>query len=315
MDKELLYKFFEGITSFEEEERIKHWLETSQENKISFFKERKLYDAMLLVGDENEQKILAKSKKSSSQKRKIYLFTTISVASVILLFICNTIFVREASDSVIRYLQVSTTIGETRDILLPDGTKIILNACSSLRYPELFANGERRIELEGEAYVHVTHNEEKPFIVSTSRMNVMVLGTCFDIKSYPEDEVVFVNVENGLVQVDLPEAMVRLKKTECFSYNTSSGKMDKDKNLTGKVAEWREGILSFKSTPLKDVARVLERRYHCKILFAEGQEFDNQISGEYGNASLEGILRAIEYISCVKYIYKKETDEVLFFKE
>lgn len=222
---------------------------------------------------------------------------------------------RELNKPEVRYAQLSTAYGETKNVVLSDGTEIMLNACSSLRYPEQFAGEERRVELTGEAYIHAARNEAKPFIVTTSRMDVKVLGTSFDVKSYPEDEIVSVKVESGLVQVDLPDAMMRLKKTERFYLNTTSGKIERLKEVTEKVAEWRSGILSFNSTPLYDVARELERRYQCKISFANGETFDNLISGEHENASLEDVLKSIEFVSCVKYIYKKETGEVLFSKK
>ena len=102
------------------------------------------------------------------------------------------------------YLEISTSYGERRRIQLPDGTLLTLNSCSRIRYPERFIDDERRVVLEGEGYFQVFKNERQPFIVNTSRLNVRVLGTHFDVKSYSSDEIVSVDVESGKVQVDLP---------------------------------------------------------------------------------------------------------------
>lgn len=211
----------------------------------------------------------------------------------------------------IAYLEASTSHGERKQVLLPDGTQLILNSCSHVRYPDKFVGEERKVELEGEGYFRVYHNEKQPFIVNTRRLDVRVLGTHFDVKSYSTDEVVSVDVESGKVQVDLPEAMMRLRANEQILINTVSGEYTKRREERS-VAIWRKGGLRFSSTPLSDVAKELERMYDCRITFAEGQEFDNLISGEHDNKSLEAVLQSIEYASGIHY--KRKGNQVLWYK-
>ncbi|RGX81184.1 FecR family protein [Bacteroides stercorirosoris] len=209
------------------------------------------------------------------------------------------------------YLEAFTSYGERKRIQLPDGTLLTLNSCSRIRYPERFIDDERRVELEGEGYFQVYKNERQPFIVNTSRLNVRVLGTRFDVKSYSSDEIVSVDVESGKVQVDLPEAMMRLQAKEQVLINTASGEYSKRREERS-VAVWRKGGLRFNSTPIRDVAKELERMYNCRITFADGQEFSNLISGEHDNKSLEAVLQSMEYTSGIRY--KKEGNNVLLFK-
>ena len=138
-----------------------------------------------------------------------------------------------------------------------------------------------------------------------------VLGTRFDVKSYSSDEIVSVDVESGKVQVDLPEAMMRLQTKEQILINTASGEYSKRREERS-VAVWRKGGLRFNSTPIRDVAKELERMYNCRIAFSDGQEFNNLISGEHDNKSLEAVLQSIEYTSGIHY--KKEGNNVLLFK-
>lgn len=201
----------------------------------------------------------------------------------------------------IEWIQTETTFGEKKEITLADGSCVILNACSKLQYPDQFNGDYRDIKLNGEAYFKVAPDREKPFRIKTTHFGVEVLGTEFNVKSYPDDQIQSVEVENGKVQVDLPEDHIRLKKEEQIYINLYSGEYNKKKNPENKVAVWRKGDLHFNQTPLHDVARELERKYHCQISFSEGQVFNHQISGEHENQSLESILESICYICGIHY--------------
>ena len=208
-------------------------------------------------------------------------------------------------------IQATTSFGERKQVMLPDGTRVVLNSCSSLHYPDVFAGEIRKVELDGEAYFQVARNEAMPFIVTTNNFDVHVLGTHFNVKSYSKDEVVSVNVESGKVQIDLPEAMIQLAASEQMFINTISGEYSKKKEQ-GEVATWIKGSLKFSSTPIRDVARELERIYNCHITFANEYEFTNLISGEHDNEGLETVLKSIEEVSGVKY--RKDGRNIVLFK-
>ena len=215
------------------------------------------------------------------------------------------------SRSTINYVEISTSYGEQRDIRLPDGSQLVLNACSHLRYPEQFDGDERLVTLEGEAYFHVYPDADQPFLVETPHFNVRVLGTCFDVKSYTSDRLASVDVENGKVQVDLPDAMMRLTADERVLINTVSGEYAKQRE-EADVAVWRRGCLRFNRTPLADVARELERRYNCRIVFADTAGYDNLITGQHDNQTLEAVLRSIKITSGIHY--RAEGDTIVFYK-
>lgn len=234
-----------------------------------------------------------------------------STAAVIFLVLGSINYIHYVDRQRVSYLVVSTSYGERKEIKLPDGTQLTLNSCSRARYPDRFAGKERRVELEGEAYFRVYHNEKQPFIVKTRHFDVRVLGTCFNVKSYSSDEVVSVDVESGKVQVDMPEAMMRLLAKEQILINTTSGEYNKRREER-TIAVWRKGGLRFNNTPIRDVAKDLERMYDCRITFTEGQDFNNRISGEHDNKSLDAVLQSIEYTSGIHY--KKKGNQVLLYK-
>lgn len=233
------------------------------------------------------------------------------VAAILCLVWASMTYLNYIGRQQISYLEASTSYGEHKKVSLPDGTVLTLNSCSRVRYPSRFVDDERRIELEGEGFFQVSHNEKQPFVINTRFFDVRVLGTCFNVKSYSSDETVMVDVENGKVQIDMPDAMMRLTANEQVRINTASGEYSKEREKHA-VAVWRGGALRFDATPIHDVAKELERMYNCRITFAHGQSFENLISGEHDNKSLEAVLQSIEYTSGIHY--KLSGKEVLLYK-
>lgn len=248
--------------------------------------------------------------KHSFTKRISYLVTGI-VASILVIW--GVFSMKQQWDiQHITMAQATTGFGEKKEVTLPDGSQIVLNACSQLQYPSQFIGEKREVKLTGEAYFKVKSNPEKPFSIQTSAFQVEVLGTEFNIKSYAHDQIQSVEVESGKVQITLPEDRIRLKKQEQIYLNKQSGEYSKLKRSENKVAAWRNGVLHFYQTPLTDVAKELERRYHCRISFRQGEVFENLISGEHDNQSLDSVLEALHYICGINY--EKDGNQITFYK-
>ena len=238
----------------------------------------------------------------------------VSTAAVIAIIIGSVNFFRISNEQQVTLAEITTSFGEKRQVTLPDGTLLVLNSCSQVHYAGSFCwRSSVKWNLKERDISVLPVIKELPFVVRTKRLDVQVLGTRFDVKSYSTDEIVSVSVESGKVQVDLPEAMMRLTAKEQVLINTVSGEYSKKTEDRG-VAVWMKGGLRFYSTPIRDVAKELERVYNCRITFAPGQDFNNLITGEHDNKSLEAVLKSIEFISGdIKY--KKEGINVLLYKE
>lgn len=256
-------------------------------------------------------RLLRRTGERKQARLRHVLYVAASIAACLCLLLGGLHYYRLADERNLTYLQTVTASGEKKELVLPDGSRVILNSGSKLRYPARFKGKSRKIELTGQAYFEVARNEKMPFTVATPNFDVQVLGTQFDVKAYPCDEILSVNVQSGKVQVNLPEAMMRLTAQEQVLINTRSGDYNKKKE-ENEVAVWRKGSLRFDWSPIRDVARELERVYNCRITFAQGQEFNNLISGEHDNRSLESVLESISFVSGVKY--KKERDTIVFYK-
>lgn len=220
--------------------------------------------------------------------------------------------IRSNQEKVLTYTEVHVKNGEHKRIILPDGTSVTLNAGSYLRYPREFITDVRRIEMNGEAFFEVTRDEEKPFLIHTKDADVKVLGTSFNVKAFDMDEQLTVSVQTGKVQVDLPEAMMRLLPDEQFVMDKTKGEFQKRNEDARLSTVWIKGGLYFNRTPIRTVVNELVRMYNRTIEFAPGVEYDDYIYGEHDNKSLEAVLKSIQYSTDIKY--RIENDKIVLYK-
>lgn len=247
-----------------------------------------------------------------------YLRRALSVAASIILIIIASFggykYITSPRAHNAQLIEISTTFGETKNISLPDGTKVMLNSCSYISFPEKFVSSQRSVKLEGEAYFQVARDEEQPFIITTDNFNVQVLGTVFNVQAYQGDEIQSVNVESGKVQVDMPDAMSQLTANEQILINTRTNDFARATVENADIALWRKGFLHFSKAPVADVVKQLERIYNYKILFENGQEFNNLISGEHENESLEEVLESIRQTTGIKWKAGNDINEIVLYK-
>jgi transmembrane sensor len=183
-------------------------------------------------------------------------------AGMLFLAIGIAVFKNQLSTTTKAQTLVSTT-DTVKEITLADGTKVSLNRSSLLNYQTEFAQNERRVELTGEAFFEVKRDETKPFIIKVGDAEVKVLGTSFNVRAYPKEDIFEVYVESGKVKVDIESAKqhVELTKSAVFRYHKSTNKAEKDLDKTGVPIAWHSGVLSFKGQPIPVILDGMERLY------------------------------------------------------
>lgn len=164
--------------------------------------------------------------------------------------------------------KLSTPRGMDFKVILSDGSEVWLNAESSLEFPSAFTSKERRVNLKGEAYFKVARNEECPFIVTTDKMQVRVLGTEFNFKNYVS-EPSHVSLVSGSVEVytpdgKAPEVTLKPGQDACLD---SSGQIQVREIDTYSVSQWVNGFFYFDNSPLVDILRELGRWYNLGVVF------------------------------------------------
>lgn len=203
--------------------------------------------------------------------------------------------VAKANAGAAQPMRVSTPGGMDLRIQLPDGSEVMLNAGSSVDFPSSFMGGERRVRLSGEAYFKVAHNPKKPFIVTSDQMQVRVLGTEFNFKSY-SSEPAAVTLINGKVEILNQE-------TEKAVATLSPGKeawYDKDGEIrisdadTYAVTQWVKGYFYFRDKPLVAVLKELGRWYNLGVVFHNRKALDYKVHfSALRNAGIDAALESL----------------------
>lgn len=227
--------------------------------------------------------------------------------------------------------EVSARYGSRTKAELPDGTLVWLNSGSRLTYHgDRFRKGKREASLAGEAFFDVKHDADRPFVIHAGKINIRVLGTAFDVKSYPEESTSEATLIQGAIEVsfaDQPESKVRLKPNQKLVVRKDGGMMiaqhpdtTKGENVLGYdvypvtfipedsvlvETSWVQDKLAFRSEAFVDLARQMERWYNVKIHFKGREVQQYRFTGIFMNESLEEALQALQITAPFHYHIEK----------
>ena len=210
-----------------------------------------------------------------------------------------------SSDLTADSLEVISSLGSRSIAQLSDGTKVILNAGSKIKYPRIFNSNTREIVLVGEGYFNVAHDPGKPFIVKTSKLNVRALGTEFNVKAYP-DENISTTLVNGEVEIEimLPgkevEQIAALEPGQSLTYHQNTNTITTSRGDTDLIISWIDGRIVFDNAPLNEVSRELSRIYNVDIEVAEDIE-DLTYTVAFANDPLFLILELMAEITPIRF--------------
>lgn len=206
----------------------------------------------------------------------------------------------------VSYNTLVTPRGGEYAVVLADGTKVWLNAASSLRYPTRFTGSERRVELTGEAYFEVVHNARQPFIVSVAGMEITDLGTRFDVKAYGDEPFIKTALVEGKLSVaktgkTAQTAAVILMPGYQAVLKSDAPIQISRANLEEALA-WKNGLFVFDSEPLGSIMRKLSRWYDVEVQFDNLREEELHFTGsirKYEN--IDKVLHMLELTGEVKF--------------
>lgn len=202
-------------------------------------------------------------------------------------------------------VHATQSVGYIRNITLPDGSKVVLKAGSTLDYPEQFSGNKREVTLSGEAYFDVVHNDRQTFVIHTDEITTTVLGTAFNIKAWPNDHNVIVSVTRGRVKVeDRNKVLAVLTPDKEFDYNNfkESGRAEHKVNAEKIVTGWTKEDVDFNGETLETIAGVLSKRFGVNINIADQELADTQFVLSFnGTESIETILDIICTVNNTSY--------------
>ncbi|WP_104383012.1 FecR family protein [Sphingobacterium sp. HMA12] len=190
---------------------------------------------------------------------------------------------------------LSTPNGTQYKLQLADGTKVWLNAGSSLKFPSVFNGKTRQVELSGEAYFEVAHRTNQPFAVALPKLKVEVLGTHFNVKAYPNETNIETTLLQGAVKVTTKDRAILLRPGQQSRYNQNKAHLEDPLSVDAyAIAAWRAGVFSFNNTDISEVLRQLSRWYNIPVVF-RGQIPNRKFSGGFERqASLEQVIQILK---------------------
>lgn len=331
--KNLLRRYRQGLTSQHENDAVEQWLDHLKNDDPTYFDEdtinKYLANAKAVIDSQIKQPVnifknnlgklgvAASLVLISGTAIAIWFWSQKNIDSNPALQVCKTqpnVIIRKSNGWV--YLQTKKAIKYTAT--LSDGSVIVLNASSRLRYPEKFINHKRPVYLEeGEALFTVAKDKTSPFTVYTTKFATTALGTAFNIRNYQNEHKISISLIHGKIRVD---NMVKAKSQAASRIVLPHQQIIANDDLTyvksssfddeTTVIGWKDGILSFKDASMTEVLNSIENRFNLKI-----RNNSHQVKWSYtGVFKKESLADVLETICLTERIhYKTNNNEIILY--
>lgn len=302
---ELLMKYIKGETTPEEREKVVRWLDEDPEHIHQYHSLRKLYDISLWSPIEESQQ----EEKQTRTLKPVWI-EFLKVAAVILITFLGTKAFFDWKDEPVKMQTVIVPAGQRAELLLTDGTKVWLNSRSKLKFPDRFQKDARNVELDGEGYFEVTHQEDAPFTVHTSKYDVKVLGTEFNVKAYNSKNQFEASLLKGSVEVSNmnKSQVVRLRPDE--QVISDGSQLIRSVILDKNYFRWKEGLLCLDDESIGGLIDKLELYYDVKIIVQQASLMKYHYSGKFRiSDGVEHVLKVLQLKH--KFTYTKDEEQNL----
>lgn len=330
----LMVRYFSGEASPEEIESLSLWLSSDPLNKRSFEEYRQIWlitakDSFSSNTDLDEQWEIFKAKvKISNEQRPAeekpaeYMpINTLNKGKVrslnVPLMAAASLALMVLIAGVLHFTVLRThminvvAVNNNREVLLPDGSEIILATGSSLEYPETFKGEARKVNITGKAHFSVAHDKERPFIVSTGDVNIKVLGTQFNVNTKVSSEMMSVVLERGKVSLYFTDTRksIILEPGERADINVVEKNIVKADNTDKNYNAWLTKTIQFENTPLSVIASTLSQTYGEEVRLNNDQPAGCTLTATFKDQSLDEVLKVIQATLDIRVIQK---DNVIY---
>lgn len=304
----IISKTFANEASESELEILDNWLSSSEENRKHFFSLKNIWDIShptFVSTDIDTDNALNKVLPKVHKPTRINLLKRYQqIASIILLpiVIAFGYYYFSSSNSEISSHEVFTQYGTRTSLMLTDGSKVCLNAGSTLIYPDKFKDNSRNVSLSGEAYFEVESSKAKPFSVQAKNLVITATGTAFNINSYKSDSISAISLDHGVLSVTTEDGeKITLSAGETLLYNNNTKQYAVNNASSRKLTSWKEGILIFRDDSLEYVFKRLEQMYNVKFVFKDSKIKQYKYRATFKNESLEEILYLLRLSAPIEY--------------
>ena len=320
--KRLAQKYFAGTASAEEKQQLHQWYDATNDGWVETvdtkIPETELEVKQRIFRDLQKRILLEKEQPQVVQHSFNIRRLLLPVASIAAVLLIGFFLFRPSDEQLpVEKQIVNAPHNKVISVILPDGSKVWLNAGSVFKYPKTFSAKVREVELvEGRAFFDIKHKDHHPFVVKTNNLNVTVLGTSFDVRSYKREGTTKVSVVTGKVGITIPSqpskpAIMLVAKEEVI-INPTTKHIVKEQVREAVVDLWCKNVLVFDQENLNNVFKAIEKKYKTKITVEDKELLSERISITLGNQRLDTIM---EILSFTKHFnYKMANDSTVVVK-
>ena len=320
--KENIERYHQGKCSPEEQRIVEQWLD-SEELEMSFPENADIN----AIGDRGWKRISSRYHINVQpdpvlvpKLRSYRMIWQIAACMTLLLgaatfYYLNTDLKNSENNAAIAYKEIRTLKGQKLSVTLPDGTIVWLNSESVLRFPENFKGHLRELKFSCEAYFSVTKDASKPFIISTEKTKVQVLGTKFNLRAMATETATTVVVEEGKIRFsgagNQYQSILTANKRGVFETKGATPSMYTDEVYAPKYMAWKNGELLMDNLTIEETAEMLERWYNVKIKINRPELSGERYTGSFKNASLQKVLESMSF--AVKFSFRQNGQTFILY--
>ena len=305
MERELLHKYFENRTTKEEEKNILDWIALSTDNYQVYLKERKLWNSLLLNSEIEETHSYSRKRNFSSG----WKITAVAASVALLVSMSGYLFKFSDTSKNKNTHSVIVPPGQRTQLILEDGTKVWLNAKTTLTYTAQFDLDSRKVVLNGEGYFEVNPEKDRPFIIITKKYKVNVLGTTINVRAYNDSPHPFeLSLLTG--KVDLEDSNgdsknINLRPNERVM--EQDGFLRKAKITSFDRYRWKDGLICLDDEPFDRLMKKFAEYYDINIIIENKAYNKYHCTGKFRmNDGVDYALKVLQ--RDVKFNYKRNDD-------
>lgn len=329
IDTDLMEKYLQGKVTPEERHNVLMWLMLNLKSSSADGDFSEILEKMQPVsGDPGKDRVRARllaliradrrQKPHASLRRigSVMMYAAMGAMCLALVFVSVQLAgSRKAMSEVVSWSETAAAYGEVKEILLPDGSRIWLHNDSRVIYPDSFAGGQRHVFVSGEIYADIVRDRRHPFIVSGDSVNVVVKGTEFNLRTYPDRKNVELTLVEGSVSMEYVtsrgKAGIDMVPGETVTVDLKDGNVSRYVGNPDEYVSWKDRrALYFNDMTLADIAGELEREFGVKIVIQDKALGSTRHFASFVNdESAIGILRTLCADSGIEV---REKDSVIY---
>lgn len=292
-------KILSSEASAEDYYMLSQWLDEDKCHKEEFQLLQTYWNAKVSIiegpqADKSVNLVLNKiADHENVRKKRQILYKFIGVAAIIcILFVLQLFWLTERNLIVTKEYYTYATSDSKSDIVLSDGTKIILNKNSKLTYSNQYGTNTRTVQLDGEAFFDVMLDKEHPFEVEMGESKITVLGTIFNVRAFLQNEYITATLIEGSIQFENTDQKVRINPNQQLKYNKKSSNVTIDTVDVDYAIAWKDDLYKYKSIELQEFIEKLERQYEVRIILSNQDDIKKMhVSGSfYGSQPIHEVL-------------------------